>query len=277
MLGGAVTDVDGAYYGANATSAATGLTSCAPPGFNAVTTAATGTGVPGGGSPVGAVQCGHPADKLGWVATGGLRLNVPGGSYFQMQGSYTQGALRYISHTQWPTGSAARFGVGNSLGVGSLMDAIFGQSGELELTRAWGVYASWEQVWNPKWKTSLYGGWTSVSATMTTPRRSSPPPPAATRTAHPPSPRASSSAQATSPLNAMASGSLANMTNCDPNWQMGYVGTRTQWNITSQFYMGVDVLYTKLYTAFSGLGGAALGQRAARPGSTPSRTRTTGP
>ena len=51
----------------------------------------------------------------------------------------------------------------------------------------------------------------------------------------------------------MASGSLANMTNCDPNWQMGYVGTRTQWNITSQFYMGVDVLYTKLYTAFSGL------------------------
>ena len=37
MLGGAVTDVDGTYYGANATSAGTGLTSCAPPGFNAVT------------------------------------------------------------------------------------------------------------------------------------------------------------------------------------------------------------------------------------------------
>ena len=55
MLGGAVTDVTAAYYGANATSAATGLTSCAPPGFNAVTTAATGTGVPGGGSPVGSV------------------------------------------------------------------------------------------------------------------------------------------------------------------------------------------------------------------------------
>ena len=50
------------------------------------------------------------------------------------------------------------------------------------------------------------------------------------------------------------SGSLTNVTNCDPNWQMGYIGTRTQWNITSQFYMGVDVIYTKMYTGFKGLG-----------------------
>ena len=161
MLGGAVTDVTATYYGANATSAGTGLTSCAPPGFNAVTDTNV-DGVAGGGSGVGALQCGHPADKLGWVATGGLRFNVPGGSYFQMQGSYTQGALRYISHTQYPLGSAARFGVGNSVGLGWLMDGIYGNSGEIELTRAWGIYASWEQVWTPKWKTSIYGGWTAV-------------------------------------------------------------------------------------------------------------------
>ena len=82
-----------------------------------------------------------------------------------------------------------------------------------------------------------------------------------------------------SPLNAMASGSITNVTNCDPNWQMGYVGTRTQWNITSQFYMGVDVLYTKIYTGFAGLGVSALRgpTRSGPPASTPSRTRTTGP
>ena len=59
------------------------------------------------------------------------------------------------------------------------------------------------------------------------------------------------------------------MTNCDPNWQMGYVGTRTQWNITSQFYMGVDVLYTKMYTGFAGLGifrPAGTGAGSERPG-----------
>jgi hypothetical protein len=48
------------------------------------------------------------------------------------------------------------------------------------------------------------------------------------------------------------SGSLTNMTNCDPNWAIGYVGSRTQWNVTSQFYMGVDVIWTRLYTAFEG-------------------------
>src|SRR4029077_12179157 len=41
MLGGAVTDVDASYYGANASVAGTGLTSCAPPGFNAVTDTTT--------------------------------------------------------------------------------------------------------------------------------------------------------------------------------------------------------------------------------------------
>jgi hypothetical protein len=252
MLGGALTDVTAAYYGATATSAATGLTTCAPPGFNAVSTAPTGVGVPGGSSPVGSVQCGHPSDKLGWVATGGIRLNVPGGSYLQVQGSYTQGALRYISHTQWPLSSAAKFGVGNSLGVGWLADGIIGQSSEIELTKAWGVYASWEQVWNPKWKTSLYGGWLAVmyddnakaliAAATCGPQTGS-------STAFP----GLIVSAATSPVNSMASGSLANVQNCDPNWQMGYIGTRTQWNVTSQFYMGIDILYTKMYTGFKGL------------------------
>jgi hypothetical protein len=131
------------------------------------------------------------------VATGGLRFNVPGGSYFQMQGSYTQGALRYISHTQWPTGSSyddnakaliAASTCGNQAGAGNFLPAVF-----------------------------------STVAIANFPTQQS--------------------------------GSITNVTNCDPNWQMGYIGTRTQWNITSQFYMGVDVvLYTKMYTGFAGLG-----------------------
>ena len=202
---------------------------------------------------MGSVQCGHPADKLGWVATGGLRLNVPGGSYLQMQGSYTEGAPRYISHTQWPLGSAARFGVGNSVGLGWLMDGIYGNSGEIELTRAWGIYASWEQVWNPKWKTSIYGGWTSVSyddnakaliAASTCGNQAGAGnllPGAFTTTA-------------IANFSTQQSGSITNVTNCDPNWQLGWIGTRTQWNVTSQFYMGVDVRYSKMYTGFNGFG-----------------------
>ena len=214
------------YYGATASSAATGLTTCASGGA-LVTTAvpATGTGVAGGATITGSEPCGHPANKLGWVVTGGLRFNVPGGSYLQVQGGYTEGALRYISHTQWPLGSAAKFGIGNSLGVGPLMDGIFGPGTETELTKAWGIYGSWEQVWNPKWKTSLYGGWTAVeynanatqliaAATCGSPTTGGFIAGSGTATL------GAITAAAASSLNSMASGSLANMSNCSPNWQM---------------------------------------------------------
>ncbi len=42
------------------------------------------------------------------------------------------------------------------------------------------------------------------------------------------------------------------MSNCDPDFAFGYVGSRTQWNVTPFFYMGFDVVYTRLYTAFAG-------------------------
>ena len=68
MIGGAIHDASGGYYG------------------NTLT---------------GATVNGHPTDKIGWVATAGLRLNAPNGSYFQAQASYAEGAVRYLSHTQF--------------------------------------------------------------------------------------------------------------------------------------------------------------------------------
>jgi hypothetical protein len=36
---------------------------------------------------------------------------------------------------------------------------------------------------------------------------------------------------------------------CDSDWQTWWIGSRTQWNITKDFYMGVDVMYSKLQSA----------------------------
>ncbi len=36
---------------------------------------------------------------------------------------------------------------------------------------------------------------------------------------------------------------------CDNNWSTWWVGSRTQWNVTKDFYMGVDVLYSNLQSA----------------------------
>ena len=41
---------------------------------------------------------------------------------------------------------------------------------------------------------------------------------------------------------------------CDSNWSTWWVGSRTQWNVTKDFYMGLDVLYSKLQTSDSSTG-----------------------
>ena len=33
---------------------------------------------------------------------------------------------------------------------------------------------------------------------------------------------------------------------CDNDWNTWWVGSRTQWNVTKDFYMGLDVIYSKL-------------------------------
>jgi porin-like protein len=184
---------------------------------------------------------GHAGDKLGWVIGGGIKLNAPmigQGDYFQAQVNYTQGALRYIfqtPNTNWDKVN------GSSLGFGMLSDAVVGgtiltnTTTDLELTTAWNVNAAYEHFWNPRWRTSLYGGYAGVSY--------------------------SEAANALACVGiAGGNGSVAGTTSvatpgCNNNWQTWWIGSRTQWNVTKDFYMGVDVLYSKLNSAstFNGL------------------------
>ena len=36
---------------------------------------------------------------------------------------------------------------------------------------------------------------------------------------------------------------------CNMDWSTWWLGSRTQWNVTKDFYMGFDVLYSKLQSA----------------------------
>ena len=73
---------------------------------------------------------------------------------------------------------------------------------------------------------------------------------------------------------------------CNNDWNVWWVGSRTQWNVTPDFYMGVDVMYTSLQSAstFNGiLPGVDSGARRdprQRPGcgrSSSASTRTSTP
>jgi Porin subfamily len=182
------------------------------------------------GANAASLASGHPDDKVGWVIGGGIKLNAPFtgvGDYFQAQVNYTQGALRYVFQTAQPSWSIND--TGNSAGYGVITDAVYnglitsagaGAATSLELTTAWNVNAAYEHFWSPRWRTSLYGGYAQVSYN--------------------------------SNANSILCGFGTNgvVTNgCDSDWQTWWVGSRTQWNVTKDFYMGVDVMYSKLQSA----------------------------
>ncbi len=173
---------------------------------------------------------GHPENELGWVVGAGIKLNAPmigQGDYFQAQVNYTEGALKYIFQAQ-------NFNYGRTDGVGAgwgvLSDAVYGgtltgtgfaAATSLELTTAWNFNAAYEHFWSPRWRTSLYGGYAQVSYGSTA-----------------------------NSLLCLATGTTAAVVNgCDMDWNTWWVGSRTQWNVTKDFYMGVDVLYSKLQSA----------------------------
>ncbi|MFZ0025263.1 MAG: hypothetical protein WAK72_03560 [Pseudolabrys sp.] len=143
-----------------------------------------------------------------------------------MQGIYTEGAPRYImqnpSNNNWwiQSGFNTAYGVvadgvyggANFNGTGGALQNATG----INLTTAWGLNASYEHFWTPQWRTSLYGGWTSVSY----------------------------NSQANNILCSLQGsgtgvGAFAlAQPGCDNNWTSWWVGSRTQWNVTKDFYMG---------------------------------------
>jgi len=42
---------------------------------------------------------------------------------------------------------------------------------------------------------------------------------------------------------------IANATQCNPDFQVWAIGSRSQWNVTKDFYVGLDVIYMKLNSA----------------------------
>ena len=190
------------------------------------------------GSAISTPALGHPDDKAGFAVGAGIKLNAPmigQGDYLQAQVNYTQGALRYIFQT--PNSNWNKVD-GNTIGWGVLSDSVYqGSLGALnatsqELTTAWNLNAAYEHFWNPRWRTSLYGGYAAVSYNN-----------------H----GNAMLCVAVGDGTGAGTTALANA-GCDNNWSTWWVGTRTQWNVTKDFYMGVDVLYSKLQTAASSTG-----------------------
>jgi hypothetical protein len=150
----------------------------------------------------------------------------------QAQISYTQGALRYLF--QSPNSNWGKID-GAFQGFGLLSDAVVGgtpgggNASDLQLTTAWSINAAYEHFWNPRWRTALYGGYAAINY------------------------NGLANVNICSGIgggNGGGAGTTAFANpGCDGDWQTWWIGSRTQWNVTKDFYMGVDVMYAKLSSA----------------------------
>ncbi|HLH88962.1 MAG TPA: porin [Xanthobacteraceae bacterium] len=189
---------------------------------------------------------GHPGDAHGWAVTGGFTLNdVLGmkGDQFGMQAVYTVGAAGYATRA---LGAWEVYGAGNNVGVGWVSDGIFTTGSGIELTSVWGVNGFYQHFWNPKWRTSIHGGYEEVDygGTATS--------------------MICGAGGAGGAVAAPAGVALTGVSNCSPNFSWWELGSRTQWNPHPDLDIGVDVVWDHLNTAFSGT--AFLAANGARPG-----------
>jgi hypothetical protein len=193
---------------------------------------------------------GHPSDALGWAVTGGFTLNnVLGmkGDQFGMQAVYSQGAAGYATRA---TGPFQIYSSGQSAGFGWVNDGVFASpgapgGGSIELTTVWGINGFYQHFWNPKWRTSIHGGYEEVdySGQATT--------------------MICGVGGAGGPVATPSGVSMTNVSHCSPDFSWWELGSRTQWNPHPDLDIGVDVVWEHLNTAFGG--SATLAANGARP------------
>jgi Porin subfamily len=173
--------------------------------------------------------CGHPGDKFGWAVSPAFLWNNPfglTGDAIAAQGVWSVGAQGYAVAQNSAT---AFFKSGTNLGFGFGNEGIFTNGSNVELTTVWSWNAAYEHRWNPQWRTSIYGGMLGYQY---------------------------DGAATAMICNAFGSG-ITGITktatfNCDANWSMSEVGSRTLWNPVPDLDVGFDVVWYHLNTAFSG-------------------------
>ena len=183
---------------------------------------------------------GHPSDAYGWAVTGGFTLNdVLGmkGDQFGMQAVYSVGASGYATRANGPF---ELYGSGNSAAFGWLSDGVFTTGSSVELTSVWGINGFYQHFWNPKWRTSIHGGYEEVDYD------------------------GSATAMICTAPGVAAGTALTGVSNCSPNFSWWEIGSRTQWNPHPDLDIGVDVVWEHINPAFAGT--ATLAANGARPG-----------
>ncbi|MGH9351202.1 MAG: porin [Terriglobia bacterium] len=171
----------------------------------------------------------HPGDAAGWAFGAGVKVNLPmigKGDYVIAQGTYADGALRYITGSNG-TGAAEvvtdhLLGAAPTIGFGPVFDAMGTSPTSMDLTKGWSVTGGVEHHWNPHWKTSLCGDYGKIN------------------------------------YGTAASTVLAGAAGVSMDWSLWQIGSRTVWTPVENLDLSVEVLYNNIDSAASGVVPAGL-------------------
>jgi hypothetical protein len=190
------------------------------------------------------VNNGHPPDKYGWAAAVGALINmdfISRGDKFGIQATVGEGATGFVTNSnQW-----SMWNNSNRIGVAWSSDAVFTTGTTVELTRAWNINAGYEHLWNEKWRTTWYGGYVKVDYNANATNRINAALPAG------------NACGAAGFGGVVTTGNFTGITplagnSCNPDYSFAQVGTRTLWNPVRNLDIGLDLLYTKLNSAYAG-------------------------
>jgi len=145
--------------------------------------------------------------------------------------NYTQGALRYLYHTEdvnmdKASGANQAFGVADDCTYGGTVAT--GTATGCHLTTGWSAILAYEHYWTPQWHQSLVGAYMHVSYD------------------------GNANAILCSDAgngNGLAGSLAVAAPGCDNDWSYWGVSSRLQWDVTKTFYLGVEVVYSKVESA----------------------------
>jgi hypothetical protein len=167
---------------------------------------------------------GHPDSEWGWAAGAGLTLKMPWDARdtFSVEGVYCEGAAKYCFNPGPPNGAGLAVGMRDegTVAMGWVDDAYFVTGGGLELSQAWSVAAAFQHYWTPSLRTSIYTQYANFESNSTS-------------------------------VDTLVCGPRGFANGCT-DWSGWQIGSRTLWNPVANLDIGVDVMYTKVNTAFGG-------------------------
>jgi hypothetical protein len=171
---------------------------------------------------------GHPDDEFGFAVQGAVQVKLPwaAGDTFTVQASYGEGATAYVFGNSNGKSNLGLYSGNNEVFSGLLVDGVYGQNGNIELTKIFGLNAGIEHYWTPNLRTSVFGAYLNVDFNG----------------------NASALICSSSPF--LSAGAV--QAGCNPDWTMYQIGTRTVWNPVKNLDVGLELLYTKFESDSAG-------------------------